>query len=138
MKTFLLVLLLGVIAYLGYRRANDYGWPWEAQVVITRADHSMRGRNSNEVFIDGELKNRTRTTVTALVECKVLPGGTTLSPKAATTVELPPSATVEFRASTRTNKKATGLECKVAEWQTGRGLEDRWLGKAKSFFRRFF
>lgn len=136
MRTLLLLLLLGVVLYLGYRRATVYGWPWEAQVVVAYAEHSTRGRQSRQVYVEGELTNRTGVPGEALVECKVLPGGRTLSPKATATVQVPPRASAGFRTSTSSPVRPTGVDCHVTEWTTGRGLEDRWIDRVSDFFRR--
>lgn len=137
MKTFGLVLLLGVILFLGYRRAETYGWPWQSQVEIVRADHSMRGRNSTTVYVDGEVRNRTKVAGTAEIECAILPGTATIAPKTVVTVELGPEAVAAFQASTNVRTKATGLRCKISDWNTGEAQESQWWDGVKNFFGRF-
>lgn len=137
MKTFGLVLLMGVILFLGYRRAEHYGWPWQSQVEILRADHTLRGRNTNTVYVDGEVRNRTKVAGTAVIDCAILPGTATIAPKTTVTVEVGPEATATFQSSTNVRRKPTGLNCKVSDWTTGEAQETRWMDGIKNFFGRF-
>lgn len=137
MKTFGLVLLFGVILFLGYRRAETYGWPWQSQVEIMRADHSMRGRNTSTVYVDGEIRNRTKVAGTAVIDCAILPGSATIAPKTTVTVEIGPEAVAAFQSSTNVRLHPTGVNCKVSDWHTGEAQESTWMNNVRNFFGRF-
>lgn len=137
MKTVLWLMLLGVIVYFGYRRAHDYGLPWEDQVALVHYENSKRYRGGGEeVYVHGEVENRTRKKMVAEVECKTLPEGMTLTPKGRTSVRLEPLERMPFDVSLTTRREVTGAACKVSSWNIEDGLEAQVIRQAQHVFLR--
>ncbi len=137
MKIFLSLLLLGVVVYFMYRRAQDYGYPWEEQVVLSSYESNKRYRGgAEELYVHGEVRNRTRKSLTAEIECKILPEGMTLTPKATTAVALGPEEALPFDLGLRSRRNVTGAECRVREWSAGGGLEEKAVRGVRSLFDR--
>ena len=138
MKMFLWLTLLGIVVYFMVQRVKDYGYPWEDQVVLTNYDTNKRFRGGSEQFyVFGEVHNRTRKKVSAVIECKAVPGGMTLTPKATHAVELDAKETAPFDMGIRTRQNTTGAECKIADWSAGDGLEARVMRGVRGLFDRF-
>lgn len=132
MKTFLWLLLLGVIIYVGYVRSRDYGFPWDEQVEIVHYEHNRRHiQGDQRIYVHGEVRNQTRKPVQAEIECKTLPEGLTLTPKSWTTVTMQAREVVPFHLQIESRMNATGAACKVRSWSVGGGLEERVWGSAK-------
>lgn len=137
MKIFLWLLLLGIVIYFMYRRAEDYGYPWEEQVVLTNYETNKRYRAGNDqVYVHGEVRNRTRKSVTAEIECKALPEGMTLTPKSTTSVQLNSEEARPFDMGLRSRREITGAECRVRDWSAGSGLEDQAMRGARKLYQR--
>lgn len=133
MKTFLWLLLLGLIIFVGYRRAHDYGLPWQEQVALVSYENSKRYRGGGEeIFVHGEIQNHTRKKVVAEVECKTLPEGMTLTPKGRTTVSMEPLERLPFDVSLRTRREVTGAACKVSKWSIEDGLEAQMIRSVRN------
>ncbi|NNF03655.1 MAG: hypothetical protein HKN17_04230 [Rhodothermales bacterium] len=97
----------------------------------------MRGRNTRTVYVNGEVRNRTKVAGTAEVECAILPGTATIAPKTTSRVEVGPETIVAFEASTNVRMKPTGLKCKITDWNTGEAQESQWWRGVKDFFGKF-
>lgn len=137
MKTFLLLIVLGVAAYFIYRRAEDYGLPWKAQVSLVDYESTRRHVDGREeIFVNGNAQNHTRKNVHASVECKALPEGMTLTSKSATDVSMLPGERVPFHLSLRNRTGATGAECRVRKWSVEGGLEEKMSGAVKKIYTR--
>ena len=138
MKTFLLLVVLGLIVYFGYRRATDYGLPWEDHIVLTSYEHALRyGSGSEEFYVHGMVKNQTRKHVEAEIECKTLPEGMTITPKSRTSVTLGPEEEAPFDMTLRSNLTVTGAKCRVLQWDTEGGAEIRAWNWVRSQWNRF-
>lgn len=137
MKTCLWLLGLGLVIFLMYRRAHDYGLPWEQQVVIANYEHgrSFSG-DAGTIHVTGEVRNETRKRVQAEIQCKTLPGGMTITPKASTTVDLGPLGNVPFNVSLTSRSGVTGAECKVERWRVEDALDKKLLRSARQFVTR--
>ena len=137
MKTFFWVIVLATVAYFLYRRAHVYGFPWESQVAIASYESNRRSMSGNEeLYVFGEVENRTRKRVQATVQCKALPGGMTLASKSGTEVVVEPLERVPFDLSLAYMSGTTGAECRILEWNVEGGLEERATGAVMSLFRR--
>ncbi len=137
MKTFVWLLLLGLVVYFMVRRVQDYGYPWEDQVVLVNYDTNKRFRGGSEQFyVFGEVHNRTRKRVSAVIECKSLPAGMTLTPKSTQTLHLHARETSPFDMELRTRRSATGAECRVSDWSAGDGLEATVMRGVQRLFQR--
>lgn len=137
MKMFFWLLLLGIVVFFMVRRVQDYGYPWEDQVVLTNYDTNSRFRGGSEQFyVFGEVQNRTRKQVSAVIECKAVPGGMTLTPKATYDVQMDANETVPFDMAIRSRQNATGAECKIGDWTAGDGLEARVMHGARRMIAR--
>lgn len=137
MKTFFWLLLLGLVVFFMVQRVQDYGYPWEDQVELTNYDTNVRFASGSEQFyVYGEVYNRTRKKVSAVVECKSLPAGMTLTPKSTRALALDPRETAPFDMELRTRRNATGAECKIADWSAGDGLEARVMHGVQTVFSR--
>ena len=137
MRMFLLLVFLGAVIYFMVRRAQDYGFPWEDQVVLTSYEASKRYRaGSEQLYVHGEIRNETRKKITAEVECKSLPEGMTLTPKSTASVTLAAEEATQFEMDLRARQNATGAECKISEWHVGGGLEEKVVRGVQSLFNR--
>ncbi len=137
MKTLLWLVLLGVVVYFMVRRAQDYGYPWEEQVEITSYEASKRYRaGSEQLYVHGEVRNNTRKSVGAEIECKTLPEGMTLTPKATTSVSLDPEEVLTFEMDLRSRRNVTGAECRVRDWRAGGGVEEKVVRGVRSLYNR--
>ncbi len=137
MKTFLWVLILGIVAYFLYRRAQDYGFPWESQVAIANYAYNKRYVSGSEaLYVYGDVENRTRKRVQATVECTALPEGITITSKTWTDVAMQPLERVPFNLSMNSKREMTGAECRVRKWDIEGGLEDRVSTAVRRLYRR--
>lgn len=137
MKTFLWLVLLGLVVFFMVRRVQDYGYPWQDQVILTNYDTNVRYRGgADQFYVFGEVHNRTRKKVSAVIECKTLPAGMTLTPKSTKTLEMDAEGTVPFDMELRSRRNATGAECKVSDWTAGDGLEARVMRGGQRLFTR--
>lgn len=135
MKTAFWVVLLGIVIFFMYMRVRDYGFPWEDQVVLSDYEANKRYRGGGEqLYVFGEVANRTRKPVTAEVECKTLPPGMTLTPKATKMLKLNPNESVAFDMELRSRRNATGAECAIRKWSAGGGLEERVMQGAQRIY----
>ena len=135
MKPFLWLLLLGGIVYVMYSRATVYGLPWNEQVVITNYD-AIERYSGGRLYVNGEVRNRTRKPVRALIECTAVPPGMTITPKASTSVDLQAEEAFPFSMEINSRPNTTGAECKVRDWNAGGGLEEKLIRSAQQTFRR--
>lgn len=142
MKTFLLVLLLGGILYLLYRHAQDFGYPWEDQVTLTQYDSISRYRSGGgQVYVHGEVQNRTQRRLHVEVECVVLPAGMTLTPKGMTAVTLEAQEKAPFEVALTARREVQSTACEIGTWQVDGGMDDAlasMLWRAVGQVRRWF
>ena len=137
MRTFLWLVLLGAVVYFMHRRAREYGYPWEDQVVLTHVDAGTRYRGGSEqMIVQGEVRNRTLKAVTAEITCTSLPQGMTLTPKATQSVELQPQEGRPFEIGLTSRRTATGADCEVSSWNAGGGLEEKLVRGVRRQFDR--
>lgn len=137
MKSFVWLLILGVVIYFMYRRVQDFGFPWEDQIVVRGVETMNHHRSGGaQVHVRGEVRNMTRKRVQAEIECKSLPAGMTLSPKASMSVALQPEEVAPFDMMVKANANTTGAECKVSDWTAGNSFEERVIRSVRQLYIR--
>ena len=142
MKTFLLMILLGVLVFLLYRHVQDFGYPWHDQITLTQYESISRYRGSGgEVYVHGEVHNRTQKRLHVEVECVVLPAGMTLTPKGTTTVTLEAQEKAPFEVALTSRRDVQDTACEIGTWRVEGRMDEAlastlWqaVGRVKRWF----
>jgi hypothetical protein len=115
-KNTLLLILLGIIGWLGYREVETNGWPWQDKVVITSQEYWRFGRGSAGVRVEGQVHNYTAVRRQAEVSCIAETTGS-VRPRAKATVSIGGGSTAYFETTIQTRTEVRNVRCKIDTWR---------------------